>query len=135
MNRVKLLLWVFIFLHISLSFASEEPDKNPYVSAQRYLAVNRSLTSTAEAEYERLSKEESVKPSEETTHQLSDLRYKIKALQDDAERLQSQLPKNLRASEFLNDLLSRRRVDVPHEKELDEKLETVFSLHEKRCPW
>ncbi len=128
---MKRLLWILIFLQTSLVFASEERDKNPYVSAQRFMAINRSLTSKAEAEYELLSKEEAVRPSEEITEKLSKLRYKIKALQDDAVRLQSELPKNVRASEFLKDLLNRNHVDVPREKKLDEKLGAVFALHEK----
>ena len=131
MNKIRLLVWTLAFLCIGSALASDEPSKKPYVSAQRSLAINRSLLSKAEAEYNRLSKEEAEKSSVETTKSLSNLWYKIKALREDAERLQSELPKSARASEFLKDLLGHPPMNMEREKKLNEKLALVYALHEK----
>ena len=140
MKNVRHATFLLLFL-TTAAYAAPERDPKPYLSAQRMLAVNRSLLARAEADYQDLQSqtppEES--PSEETARQLADLRYKIKALQDDAARLQSELPKSLRADEFMKDLEERRTgtgetrpaMDVEREKRMSEGLSEVFDKHEK----
>ena len=113
------------------ALASDEPDSKPYVSAQRQLSVNRSLSAKTEAEYRRASEEHSKNPTVSTSEALARLQYKIKALREDAERLQSELPKGARAAEFLKDLLGHTPIDMEREKKLNAKLESVYALHEK----
>jgi tetratricopeptide (TPR) repeat protein len=129
----KTILWVGImaFLSVGSVFASGEANKKTFVTAQRQLAVNRSLLAKTEAEYRHLSDEEAKKSSADIAKKLSDLQYKIKALREDAQRLQSELPKNERASEFLKDLLDHSPVDVEREKKVSQKLESIYALHEK----
>ncbi len=131
MNKIRCLVWVLLFLCAGAAFAYEQPSKKPYVGAQRSLAINRSLLSKSETEYERLSKEGVQELSNQTAEALTKLRYKIMALREDAERLQSELPKNVRAAEFLKDLLGYAPVDINREKKLNEKLQSLSALHEK----
>ena len=131
MNRLCALFLTVSLLFAGPALASDGPDSKPYVSAQRSLSVNRSLLAKAEAEYEQLTKEQAEKPTNEHAEELDKLLYQIKALREDAERLQSEMPKSTRAAEFLKDLLGGAPVDVEREKKLNEKLESVYALHEK----
>jgi tetratricopeptide (TPR) repeat protein len=131
MKKICLIASLLMFLAPGLCLAAD--------NTQRMLAINRSLLVKTEAEYQRLQKQDSLEPSEELVRRLSDLRYKMEALQDDSVRLRSELPKPLKASEFLKDLLVRRDVtgtpvgtiNVQKEKILSERLDQVYERHEK----
>ena len=131
MNKIPILLLMPALLYAAPLWAEDPPDGRPYLSAQRALSVNRSLLTRTEDEYRRLSEEQAKNPSNETAESLTALQYKIKALRDDAKRLQSELPKNARAAEFLKDLTGHAPLDLEREKSLNEKLESVYALHEK----
>lgn len=135
MNRTRLLLWILAFLWVGSVFAFDPPSKKPYLWAQRSLAINRSLLSKVEAEYDNLSKREARRPSAQGAEILSNLQYKIKALREDAQRLQSELPKSIRAAEFLKDLSGHAPLDVEREKKLNEKIQSIYALHEKALVW
>ena len=131
MNKISALFLAALFLCPRPLSASDEPGAKPYLSAQRSLSINRSLLARAEAEYQRLSQEQAERPSNENTENVNKLFYQIKALREDAQRLQSELPKSERATEFLKDLMGRAPLDVEREKKLNEKLDSVYALHEK----
>ena len=114
-------------------------EDHPHVAALRSLSINRSLLAKSESEYRALLDEEQKNPSDNLTQRLSSLRYKIQALKDDAQRLQSELPGNLSASEFLKEIIlrqtepgrSQRSVDPAHEEKIDEKVSSIYRLHEE----
>lgn len=122
---------LFLALFFCVSAHAAETDTHPYVSAQRALSINRSLLAKAEEEYQKLSHEEAERPLDGNAEKLEGLLYQIKALREDAARLQTELPKNERAAEFLKDVMEHKAVDVEEEKKLNKKLESVYALHEK----
>lgn len=127
---------LFALLIAGNGAAAEPEETKPYLTAQRRMAINRSLLAKAEAEYAARQKE---KPSPDLERQLEGLRYKIQALQQDAAQLQALLPQGLRADEFMKDIETRQNltgrvqpsVNIEKENQLAEKLEDVFALHEK----
>ena len=114
-------------------------DEHRRVEALRSLSINRSLLTGAEAEYEALQKEDAQDPTDRSAKRLEDLRYKIQALQDDAARLQAPLPRDVKADEYLKELLVRqeklgdakKKVDPQAERAFDQKVRSVYRLHEK----
>jgi tetratricopeptide (TPR) repeat protein len=138
MRRAFVIFWILALL-VCRPFASASEDDHPYVSALRSLSVNRSLLTKAQTEYRVLLQEGPLEPDEETAGHLSDLRYKIQALQDDAERLRSALPPDRKAEEFLQEMVRRqkalgdgsRAVDIEAEKRLEEKVRAIYDLHEQ----
>jgi tetratricopeptide (TPR) repeat protein len=108
------------------------------VSAVRTLAVNRSLLTRAQTEYRVLMQEEPLEHDAQTARRLTDLRYKIQALQEDAERLRGALPPDRGADEFLKEIVHRQRtfgdargVDLEAEKRLEDKVRAIHGLHEQ----
>ncbi len=124
-------LFLIPLLFCAAAFAESAPDTKPYLSAQRALSVNRSLLAKAESEYGKLTKEQAEHPSAENESRMKSLLYQIQALREDAGRLQTELPKNERAAEFLKDVMGHAPVDVAREKKINAKLESVYALHEK----
>lgn len=114
-------------------------EDHPYVSALRSLSVNRSLLTKAVSELESLSKQAERDPSEELERRLDDLHYKIRALREDAERLQRSLPDPMKADEFLAEMIERQKALGAADKAeralgdraLDEKVRKIYALHER----
>jgi tetratricopeptide (TPR) repeat protein len=113
-------------------------EDRPYVSALRSLSINRSLLTHSEAEYQTLLGEEPRDMTGEISERLSNLRYKIQALKEDAQRLQAPLPGDVRAEEFLKEMVHRQEelgrpqsaVDPEAEKRLEEKVRSIYRMHE-----
>ncbi len=111
----------------------------PHYRALRSLEINRSLLSKAESEYVKLTSEEKVNPSSELAVQIEKTRYKIKALEEDAVRLQTELPSAVGANEFLKDLIDQHEKGphvspvINHEKErkIETQLQDIYRLHER----
>lgn len=111
----------------------------PYISALRSLSINRSLLMRSEAEYRTLLKEERRGASGNMPERLSNLRYKIQAFKEDAERLQTQLPGDVLADDFLEEMVdhqkkpgrSQNTVDLEAEKKIEEKIRSIYRMHEK----
>jgi tetratricopeptide (TPR) repeat protein len=125
-------------LSLFLCAASSRAEDRPYVSALRSLAINRSLLTKAEAEYQALLDEEHQGASVNISKLLENLRYKIQAYRDDAQRLQDALPGDVRAEEFLKELVQRQTqtsrpnpVDTEKDKKIEEKVRSIYRLHEE----
>lgn len=111
----------------------------PHYRALRSLEINRSLLGKAESEYIELTAEEKINPSSELAIQIEKTRYKIKALEEDAVRLQTELPKAVGAGEFLKDLVDQQKKGprvspvINHEKErkIEAQLKDIYRLHER----
>lgn len=131
MRRAAALLLLVPTLFSCAAFAEEES----HVSALRSLTVNRSLLMHAEEEYRNLQEQAGPEPEAEASKRLVDLRYKIQALNDDAERLRSTLPADKKADEFLEAVVrsktGERPIDAAAEKRVDEKVNAIYRLHEK----
>lgn len=118
---------------------SPSDDRRPRLHTLRMLEINRSFLRKAEAEYEQLKQEETSSPSEELSQRMTDLRYKIQALQEDALERQSQLPPDQSAGQFLNDLIERQSstgnplspVDPDKERAIDGHVQSIVQMHEK----
>lgn len=139
MMRRSAILCSMLFL-LSLraqpSWAETARDDRPYVSALRSLSINRSLLTRAEAEYRSLLEQEEDDPAGPTAKRLSDLRYKIQALNEDAQRLHLSLPSDEKADDFLQEVVRRKNgvrgpVDVETEKRIAERVSEIYRLHEK----
>ncbi len=123
----------------ALHAETEKSIEKPYFKVLRSLEINRSLLTKAKTEYLKLSAEEETSPSGEIASQLEKLRYKIKALEDDAARLQSDMPKPMGAQEFLKDLVVQREkgsrsapiINHEQERKIDAQLQDVYRLHER----
>lgn len=138
MRRIFAAAMLFIALPLNLR-AEEAPEDRRYVTVLRSLSINRSFLTAAEAEYAALMKEDAQTHSETNARRLENLRYKIQALQEDAERLQASLPKDLKADEYMKELLVRQeklggaqnRIDPEAEKRIEEKVQSIWRLHER----
>ncbi len=121
-----------------------EPEKAdatgmPHYRALRSLEINRSLLSKAESEYVKLTTEEKANPSSELAVQIEKARYKIKALEEDAVRLQTELPSAVGADEFLKDLVDQHEkgphvspvIDHEKERKIETQLQDIYRLHER----
>ena len=137
---MRFVLALFLMLvSVPLPFAAAADDDHPYVAALRSLSVNRSLLTRAQTEYRMLLQQEGLEAGERTAERLSDLRYKIQALNEDAERLHRALPADKKADEFLEEMIQReqalgsgtRAVDTAAEKKLENKVRTIYELHER----
>lgn len=146
MKKTDFLACGVLALILSVTFsrgtaAQEDPSAKdrPYISALRSLSINRSLLMKSEAEYQALLKEERRGTSENLSERLSNLRYKIQAFKEDAERLQTQLPGNVLADDFLKEMVDHQKrsggtqdtVDLEAEKKIEEKIRSIYRMHEK----
>ena len=141
MTRLKIKSLLFtLALSIFLSGSSRAEEQTPEeTAAARKLSINRSLLAKTEAEALSLEEEEEREPSESLEQKLQDVRYKIKALQEDAVRIQGGLPQNRQANEFLKDLIVQKHprskkisTDTATPKKEPTALEAKISgLHEK----
>lgn len=109
-----------------------------HIETLRKLSINRSLLSRAEAEYTMLLKEERTHASEELSQRIKDLRYKIEALREDAERLRQPLPAPKEAEVFLTDIVQRKEVtglgeapDTEDDRRIDDRIAQIALLHEE----
>ncbi len=133
-------LAAFALLSVSLlsaAAAAQEPEEDRrYVSALRSLSINRSLLDKYETEYRSLEASEPLEVDGKNAKRLSDLGYKIQALNEDAKRLRRTLPSDKDADELLQQVLRQKSgvtgpVDVEAEKRISEKVREVYRLHEK----
>ena len=135
MRRSCALFFVLTLLATCPALADDAGDTHPYVSALRSLSINHSLLTKAEEEYRGLQEKGTQGPSEETDKRSSDLRYKIQALNEDAQRLREALPADKRAEEFLTHLVHQKTgakpVDPAAEKRFDDTMKAIYRLHEK----
>ena len=105
-NALAILI-VFFFIGIPVCWASDNTE-NQNSGLLRTLHANHSLLSEYQEEYARLKNETSLHPSEALGKKMKDVEDKIKALQDDSEELQSFLPINSQAREFVMDLMAKK---------------------------
>ena len=124
--RWTLFLWLLLCMPTR---AAETPNDQPHVKALRLLAVNRSLLTRAENEYKDLLKKEAQDTTGTVSKQLSDLRYKIQAFQEDALRLQDLIPEDEKAALPLE--ASPNPIDTVAEKKVEEKVGRIYRMHEK----
>jgi len=96
----------------------------------RSLTINRSLVAKAEEEYRALQKQEPDDTTGSVTRQLSDLRYKIQAFNEDAERLKGILPPDTKTEDIL-DASGPRPIDTAAEKRVEETVKKIHDMHEK----
>ncbi len=126
MKRTATLGSLLILLFFGARFAlAETASDQPYVKAMRALSINHSLLAKAEAEYKELEVQESRDTTGRTAKLLNDLRYKIQAFNEDAERLRAMIPAGQAVP------ASGSSIDIAAEKELDEKLNDIYRMHEK----
>lgn len=120
-KRHVILKATFLFLLVASSWASAEDSSAIKASsspkASRALEINRSLIERFQAEYELLNEKAKAKNSADSIKKMEDLEYKIKALKEDALRLQSAIPEE--------------RAFAPTGKTRQPFLSRALSLHEK----
>lgn len=135
-------MFLAAFTAAPLLLASEEPIEKrptPRLHALRMLEINRSFLRKAEADYEKLKQEERTHPSDELARRITDLRFKIEALQEDALERQAELPPDQSAHQFLDDLIARKLdsgspykgVDPEKEKSIEIQVQMIVEMHEK----
>jgi len=133
MKKTSFLAGGTLTLYLSAAFSwgalaqddSSAKDR-PYIQTLRSLSINRSLLTRSETEYQSLLEEERQGVSGNIAERLSNLRYKIQAFKEDARRLGAQLPGNVRADEFLKEM-----VNLETEKKIGEKVRSIYGMHEK----
>lgn len=134
-----ILPFLLVFALAVPAYGAAPESDHRYVTALRMLSVNRSLRTKAEAEYNALQKREAEDATGHTSKRLSDLRYKIQALNEDARRLQLALPPDLKADALLSEVVQRKKtlgdarssMDVEADKRLAEQADAIWRLHEK----
>ncbi len=90
----------------SFGFARVDASESTHQDALRAISANRSLLVEAELESTRLQQAYAADPfSEVTRRKMENLEYKIKALNEDSERLKTILSQGEKATEFMKDLL------------------------------
>ncbi len=117
-----------LFLLLPCEAAETARDDRPYVSAMRSLSLNHSLLAKAEAEYRELQEQEAHDTTGSVARRLSDLRYKIQAFNEDAERLKSLIPADKK--EFIPGP-TPEHVDVAAEKRVADSLGKIYRMHEQ----
>ncbi len=106
-NKTALLLiWIFL-LNMPMARTAEQ---------NRSLAINRLMLARFQSEYARLKKTELETPSEKTKKEISDVEYKIQALNEEAQKLRSAAPENPQAGEFMSDLIKKKPAEKPLKK-------------------
>ena len=113
----------FAVILLLLAFPLQAGDDHPHLSAMRSLSINRSLLARAETEYHALQKEEAQDTTGRVARLLSDLRYKIQAFNEDAERLRAILPPETKIEE--------PSVNTAAEKRVEDTVKRIYALHEK----
>ncbi len=132
MMRRTATLAILLLSALSLPASAETGQgEHPHLSAMRSLTLNRSLLTKAEAEYRELQKEEAQDTSGRVARQLSDLRYKIQAFNEDAERLRGILPAGSVTEELSGEPAGPRPVDTAAEKRVEEMAKQIYQMHEK----
>lgn len=135
MRRAAILLLLFLCAAPPVPAASETPEDHRHVDALRSLSVNRSLLERYEEEYRRLMEADPGETEPANARRLSDLRFKIQALKEDAERLSRSLPQDKDAGSLLEEVSEKKSghkgVDVEADRRVSEKLREVYRLHEK----
>ena len=124
---------IFLFIFFLTPCGAEEStqDEHPHLSALRSLSINRSLLTKAETEYRNLQKQEAEDLSGTISKRLSDLRYKIQAFNEDAERLHRILPDGSKSEIPSEEISGPRPVDTAAEKRTEEISKQIFRMHEK----
>lgn len=113
---------------LTLPVLAEESPEGPHMVALRKLSINRSLLTKAEDEYKALAAEGPIEPGSLREKKMSDLRYKIQAFNEDAERLRQVLPPDVRPPEPEGRGVP---VDVEGDKKAEKLFREVYRLHEK----
>ncbi len=125
-------LATLLLLVLPLSVSAETgQDERPHLSAMRSLSINRSLLMKAEAEYRQLQEREAQDTTGSLSRKLGDLRYKIQAFNEDAERLRRMLPPDAKADDLLPDIKSGRSIDTAAEKRVEDLTKKIYQMHEK----
>lgn len=91
--------------------AYENRGSSPKTGILKSLAINRSLLSRFEAEYSARVKEEKGSASDAAKRELTNIQYKIKALDEENTKLTQALPETLQANEFLKDMLAKTEAE------------------------
>ena len=107
------------------------PDDHPRLNAMRSLTINRSLLEKAEAEYRELQKQEAEDTTGRIAKQLSDLRYKIQAFNEDAQRLKGTLPAGAPTEDTPDTAAGPRPIDTAAEKRVEDTVKKIYDMHEK----
>ncbi len=108
MNKKYLFILLFLLFPGAAMSASSENTAAINPGLANSLEANRSLLNQYHREYNRLKNEALKDPSPTLEKKMSDLEYKIKALEKDSDELWSFLPVNRRVGEFVKDLMSKK---------------------------
>ncbi len=92
----------FFLLNTAMAFESQ--GENIRLDTMKSLTINRSMIARFESEFTALSRAENLSSSDRMKRELLNLQYKIKALDEDNEKLMKMLPESLQANEFLKNM-------------------------------
>lgn len=112
MKRRFFLFALLPFL-FALTASAEEPANRGLMNSLR---ANRSLLAKYQAECLELQRQRQKSPSDELSRKIAELEEKIRILGEDSEELQSFLPTDRRAEEFVEDLMSKKAVTEREKK-------------------
>lgn len=125
-NALLRIIHSFLVL-ILISCASVSADttrpRSSKAALLKSLEINRSMLTRFEAEFQTVSKD-SAGASEQ---QLSNIRYKIKALDEENQKMTQALPETMQANEFLKDMLARSNAE---KKVAMERMDTTMATPE-----
>ncbi len=113
-SRKQLFLGVSLFLFLVAPMpvgASESTaaSDTSNLTTFRELVLNRTLLSRYRVEYVKLKKQYNDAPTEAIKRKMTQARYKVRALQEEAARLRSLLKKNETADAFIDDMVYRQK--------------------------
>lgn len=136
LSTILLIAWACSFGDPSSS-AEMVRQENKNSKIIKSLAINRSLVSRFTSEYIKLKKENAGHPSDISERQLTNLKYKIQALHEDAARLRSALPENSQTREIVKDLLAKKSFkEIPDKKpaallKRPASYDQLYQMHER----
>jgi tetratricopeptide (TPR) repeat protein len=131
MRRAATLAFLLLLALPLTATAETGQDEHPHLSAVRSLTLNRSLLMKAETQYRQLQEQEAHDTTGSISRQLSDLRYKIQAFNEDAERLRGMLPPDAKTDDLLPSVTGPRPVDTSAEKRVEDMAKQIYEMHEK----
>lgn len=126
----------FALIPVLIISANTAAAESSHAERMKSMAINRSLLAAFEAEYTDKIQETLASPGKK--REITNLKYKIEALNEESSRLSSSLSEKERAAEFLKDLIVKKEIaaaPVVFGKKTPissvEKLEQIPALHEK----
>ena len=97
------------------ALALEGRNDNIRIDALKSLTINHSMTARFESEASALAHSSSLISSEKTKRDLLNIQYKIKALNEDKQKLTRALPERVKANEFLKEVVEKSKMRTTQE--------------------